>query len=127
MDEKINILVVDDAPGMRAVLAGLLEYAGYHVVMAEDGYHGIRAARKLNFNVAFIDVRMPGMDGWKTYKEVKKINPDTNVIMMTGLDSDQCLEKEVSQGAFACISKPFDGAELLQLVDRAIRKEGKEK
>ena len=127
MHEEINILVIDDAPGMRMVLAGLLEYAGYHVVMAEDGYQGISAARKLNFNVAFIDVRMPGIDGWKTYNEVKKINPNTNIIMMTGLDSDQCIDKVVSQGAFACISKPFDGAELLKLVDRAIGKEGKEK
>ncbi|MDR4504670.1 MAG: response regulator [Candidatus Scalindua sp.] len=127
MQQKINILVIDDAPGMRMALAGLLEYAGYHVVVAEDGYHGINAARKLNFNVAFIDVRMPGIDGWKTSREVKKINPDTNVIMMTGLDSDQCSDKVVSQGPFACISKPFDGAELLQLVDRAIGKEGKEK
>ncbi len=127
MHEKINILVIDDAPGMRMALAGILEYAGYHVVMAEDGYHGVNAARKLNFSVAFIDVRMPGMDGCTTYKEVKKINPNTHVIMMTGLDSDQCLDRVVSQGAFACISKPFDGAELLQLVDRAIGKEGKVK
>ncbi|GJQ58056.1 MAG: hypothetical protein SCALA701_08570 [Candidatus Scalindua sp.] len=127
MHEKINILVIDDSPGMRMVLAGLLEYAGYHVVIAEDGYHGIRAARELNFNVAFIDVRMPGIDGCQTYKEVKKINPNTNIIMMTGLDSDQGIDKEVSQGAFACISKPFDGAELLELVDRAIGIEGEEK
>lgn len=46
---------------------------------------------------------------------------------MTGLDSDQGIDKEVSQGAFACISKPFDGAELLELVDRAIGIEGEEK
>ncbi len=124
MHEKINILIIDDSQGMRMVLAGILEYSGYNVVVAEDGYQGINEAKKLNFDVAFIDVRMPSMDGFETCREVKEISPGTNVIMMTGLDSDQCKDNVVYRDAFACISKPFDGAELLMLVDRAIGKEG---
>ena len=125
MGEIINILVVDDEPGMRMALSGILEYSGYHVVMAEDGYHGIEAAKKTDFQVAFVDVRLPGIDGFETFKELKKINPETNVIMMTGLDLEHHKDKAISLGAFTCISKPFDGAELLRLVVRAIGKQEK--
>ena len=126
MHEAINILIIDDARGMRMALAGILEYSGYHVVMAEDGYQGIEAAKKTDFKVAFIDVKMPGIDGFETHKELKKINTHTNVIMMTGLDVEYYLDKAISQGAFTCISKPFDGAELLKLVVRAIGKQERE-
>ncbi|MDR4497362.1 MAG: response regulator [Candidatus Scalindua sp.] len=119
-------MIIDDERGMRMALAGILEYSGYHVVIAEDGYKGIEAAKKTDFKVAFIDVRMPGIDGFDTHKELKKISPDTNVIMMTGLDVEYYLDKAISQGAFTCISKPFDGAELLRLVVRAIGKQEKE-
>ncbi len=65
MQNRFNISVVDDEPGIRITMAGILEDEGHNVIVAEDGYQGIVAAENTNFRIAFIDIRMPGINGIK--------------------------------------------------------------
>lgn len=118
---KTNILVVDDDFSIRETLKGVLEDKGYMVSAAEDGLAAIEMARKTHFDMAIIDVIMPEIDGFQTLDEIKKIDPETKVIMMTGHDVEHFVEKAISLGAFAHLSKPIDMVELLQLTFSAIK------
>ena len=63
MQDQLNILIIDDEPGIRITPAGILEDEGYNVIVAEDGNKRIAAAVMTNFDIAFIDMKMPGIDG----------------------------------------------------------------
>ena len=119
---RTNILVVDDEFSIRETLKGVLEDRGYKVAVAEDGLAAIEKAKKTHFDIMFIDVVMPGIDGFKTLEGVKKVDPKTKLVMMTGHDIEDFVEKTISRGAFACMSKPIDMVELLQLIIKAIKK-----
>ncbi len=118
---RTNILVVDDEFSIRETLKGVLEDRGYKVATAEDGHAAIEMAKKTHFDIMFIDVVMPGIDGFDTLEEVKKVDPKTKLVMMTGHDIEDFVEKAISRGAFAYMSKPVDMVELLQLIIKAIK------
>jgi DNA-binding NtrC family response regulator len=118
---RTNILVVDDEFSTRETLKGVLEDKGYQVAAAEDGLTAMEMAKKTHFDVMFIDVVMPGIDGFKTLEEIKKIDPKTKLVMMTGHEVEDFIEKAISRGAFAYMNKPINMVELLQLIIKAIK------
>ena len=73
--KKAKILVVDDMKGMRLTLAVTIEEMGYDVTGVEDGYQAIDAVKKAHFDLIFMDIKMPGINGVQTFREVKKISP----------------------------------------------------
>jgi len=121
---KINILVVDDLRSVRLTLGGILEDEGHNVVIVEDGYQAIEAVKKAHFDVIFMDIKMPGINGVETFGEIKKIDPKTAVVMMTGYSVEDLVRKAISEGAYVCLHKPFDMEKVIGLVE-AIAKEKK--
>ncbi|MFQ6067684.1 MAG: response regulator [bacterium] len=118
MSDKKNILVVNDELPIREILGNILKNRGYHVFMAEDGYKAIEKAKEISFAIIFLDLRMPGIDGVETLKEIKKISPETKVVMMTGRP-DKNLEKEaIKQGAYTVIYKPFDRKKVIAIAEK---------
>ncbi len=122
---KTNILVVDDLRSISLTLGGILEDEGHNVVTAEDGYQAIEAVRKTHFDVIFMDIKMPGINGVQTFIEIKKIDPKAVVIMMTGYSVEDLVKRAVREGAYTCLHKPFDMEKVITLV-AAIAKEEKE-
>jgi two-component system response regulator HydG len=120
---KTTVLVVDDESAIRDTLQGALEERGCKVYVTADGYTAIQMTRNTHFDIMLIDVLMPGIDGYQTLEEIKKIDPATKVIMMTGQDIKNFSNRSVSGGAFAYITKPVNLDELLQLTISAIEKE----
>ena len=108
MQDPLNILVVDDEPSIRITLAGILEDEGYNVVIAEDGYKGIAAAEKINFNIAFIDMKMPGISGIETFKEFKKISPNTIILLMIAFLDEDALDDTTKLKVQRILYKPLD-------------------
>lgn len=108
MQERLNILVIDDEPSIRITLAEILKDEGYNVIVAEDGYKGIAAAEKTNFEIAFIDMRMPGINGIETFKKIKKISPDTMIFFMTAFLAEDTLEEAAKLETQAILYKPLD-------------------
>lgn len=123
--ERTNILVVDDLRSIRLTLGGILEDEGHNVVIVEDGYQAIEAVKKTHFDVIFTDIKMPGINGVQTFQEIKKIDPKAVVIMMTGYSVEDLVKRAVSEGAYTCLSKPFDMEKVITLV-ASITKEQKE-
>ncbi|MBO7612131.1 MAG: response regulator [Elusimicrobia bacterium] len=108
MTDKLKILIVDDEDSLRLSLASILELEGYEVKTAEDGYKAIELAKKEEFNILFSDIRMPGITGNETFKEIKKIKPDIIGVMMTAYALNDLITDALNTGAFACLSKPFE-------------------
>jgi len=107
-DNKLKILIIDDEDSLRLSLASILELEGYEVKTAEDGFKAIELAKQESFNIIFSDIRMPGMSGTDTFKEIKKIRPDVVGVMMTAYAMNDLIVDALNSGAFACISKPFE-------------------
>ena len=70
------------------------------------------------FDILFLDLRMPDMNGIDTLKEVKKLRPDTTVIMMTGYSVDEMVHKALEEKASEIIYKPFEIEKVLDLIDK---------
>lgn len=105
---NINILVVDDLQSIRLTLEGILEDEGYSVSTAENGYRAIEEARAKHFDIIFMDIKMPGINGVQTFREIKKIDPGASVIMMTAYSVEDLIKEALEEGAYTVIHKPFD-------------------
>lgn len=111
--EKRSILVVDDEPGMRALFTFMLGAKGYAVETAADGEEAIESVQSRSFDLVFLDIRMPYMDGVQVFRELRKHRPQIAVIMMTGYAVEAQLEQALHEGAKGFIRKPFTVDELL--------------
>jgi two-component system response regulator HydG len=118
---KTNILVVDDLKSIRLTLSGLLGDEGYNVVMAEDGYQAIDIAKQAHFDFIFMDIKMPGINGVQTFREIKKINPEAVVIMMTAYSVEDLVREALGEGAYGVVYKPFDIEKIVGMIDSALR------
>jgi len=117
---ETNILVVDDLKGMRVTLGGILEDEGHNVVLAENGYQAIEAAKQTSFDLIFMDIKMPGINGVQTFREVKKINPQAAVIMMAAYSVEYLVREALEEGAYAVVYKPFDIENILSIIESAL-------
>jgi two-component system, NtrC family, response regulator HydG len=122
MRDNVRVLVVDDEEGMRMTLAANLELEGYQVIEAKDGYEAVDLIRREPFAVVVTDIRMPGMSGLDTYREIKKIRPDTTVVMMTAFALERLVDEGLQEGVFTVLSKPFSMEHVIAVVERAARK-----
>jgi len=105
---KIKALVVDDEAVIRDFLSRFLSLNGIEVTAAADGVKAVELTGKEEFDITFLDVRMPKMDGLETLRALKKIRPQGNYVMMTGYAVDDLLEKAEKEGAVSSLKKPFD-------------------
>jgi Response regulator containing CheY-like receiver, AAA-type ATPase, and DNA-binding domains len=115
-EKKLNILIADDEEGLRFSLASILEIEGYDVQTAGDGLEALELVKKNEFDIAFFDIRMPEMNGVEAFKRIKEISPETIVVMMTAYAMNDLIKEAVKEGAFACISKPFEIEDVLNTV-----------
>jgi len=121
MAEKVKILVVDDEESAARTLGGILEDEGYSVDTAGDGNKAIEMVKKTHYNVIFMDIKMPGINGVEAFKEVKRIDPDAAVIMMTAYSVEDLIKEAIQEGAYACVYKPFDMEKVLKTIDEALK------
>lgn len=117
MDAKANILIVDDEMGMRETLLDILADMGYHTVIAVDGHEAIQKAKENAFDVIFMDVRMPGINGVDALKEIKKIHPETAVVLMTAYAIDDRIKEAERKGAYSVLDKPLDVETIISLIE----------
>ncbi len=108
-----SILVVDDEEVMRDVLGSLLTQAGYEVSLAANGHDGLELARKGSYAAAIVDMMLPEMDGMTVLEELKKIDPELVVLMITAYASVETAIAAMRKGAFDYVAKPFKHEELL--------------
>ena len=115
-----RILVADDEPSMRWLLERVLRQAGHSVTVVEDGAGALAQAGAEPYDLAFVDVRMPGVDGLEVLSRLKTLAPDTAVIVMTAHGSVRSAVEAMQRGAYDYLTKPFDNDEVRLLAERAL-------
>ncbi len=114
-----KLLLIDDEEGIRKLLSISLKSDGYDVVTAESGEQGLNLFQKEFFPIVLTDIKMPGMDGIQVLKEIKKINPDTEVIVITGHGDMESAVQSLHLGASDFINKPVSDHVLSVALERA--------
>src|SRR6202795_2987698 len=120
MSRKGTILVVDDEEIMRDILQTLLTREGYEVRLASSGEEGLDLARSVPFDAAIVDIMMPGINGIETLDELKRIDEDLAVLIITAYASVESAISAMKNGAFDYITKPFKNDEVLVVVRNAM-------
>jgi two-component system, NtrC family, response regulator PilR len=117
-----TILVVDDEEIMREILDTLLSREGYDVRLASSGAEGLELARATPFDAAIVDIMMPGLDGIATLDELKRIDEDLAVIIITAYASVESAISAMKNGAFDYVTKPFKNDEVLVVIRNAMER-----
>ncbi|MBI4478347.1 MAG: sigma-54-dependent Fis family transcriptional regulator [Acidobacteria bacterium] len=122
MAKKGSVLIVDDEEIMREILQALLTREGYDVRVTAGGADGIELARAMPFDAAIVDVMMPGMDGLTALDELKRIDDDLPVVMITAFASVENAIAAMKAGAYDYITKPFKNDEVMAVLRNAIER-----
>jgi DNA-binding NtrC family response regulator len=122
MARKGTILIVDDEEIMREILDALLTREGYEVRVASTGSEGVELARGLAFDAAVVDIMMPDLDGIAALEELRKLDEDLPVIMITAFASVETAIAAMKGGAFDYITKPFKNDEVLVVLRNAVER-----
>ena len=115
----VRVLVVDDEPDFVELFASRLQEMGEKVVGVSGGWECLKALEKEEFDVVFLDIKMPGMDGLETLKAIKAEYPLVEVILLTGHGSIDTAVEGMKAGAFDYLLKPADYDELIQKLQAA--------
>ncbi|HUV05053.1 MAG TPA: response regulator [Armatimonadota bacterium] len=105
--KALNIMVVDDEPGIRELIRDVLTRHGHKVVCAENGVEAVGLMSSDPMDVVYLDIRMPNGDGLMALREMRRLRPSMPVIMITGSARRDVLDETMELGAFACLVKPF--------------------
>jgi len=114
MATAIKVLMVDDEAQFRSTTSKILSKRGYETTVAESGEQAIEILKKAPQDVVILDIRMPGMDGHEALARMKEIEPDVQVIMLTGHGGGESAKESLKHGAFDYLNKPCD-IELLSM------------
>lgn len=115
----VSVLVIDDDPALCQVVSKTLDRAGYETQMVHDGLKAIRMIEKIPVDIVVTDLFMPGTDGLEVIAMLRKVAPSTNIVVMSGYDSNgeiDYLKAAKIFGATSIIRKPFRQVELLDAV-----------
>ena len=121
MPKNTRILIVDDEAVLRDTMSVWLKEKGYEVEKASNGTEAIEKLRKESFNVAFVDMKMPGLNGIEVLRAVKKINPALSVLIMTAYATIETAILAMKEGAYDYLIKPFSLDEVELIVKKIVR------
>jgi two-component system, NtrC family, nitrogen regulation response regulator GlnG len=115
-----RILIADDEDSLRWVLDKGLRQAGYEVTAVKDGESALRAFEAEPFDLVFLDIRMPGLDGLTALARLRERAPDAHVVVMTAHGTMETAIQAMQRGAYDYLAKPFDLDEAVLVAERAL-------
>jgi DNA-binding NtrC family response regulator len=119
-ERGIQILIIDDDVQLSSMLAHLVKKEGFEAEVVHDGESAMRTLRSCMPDVILLDLKLPGMSGMEVLKQVKGLEQDLPVIMMTGSGEIRDAVEAMKAGAHDYLTKPFDDHEVLRAVHRAL-------
>ncbi len=102
-----DVLIIDDEPGIRASLRSILQDERYRVFLAADAYEGFAILEKENVDLVFLDVLLPRMGGLEALERLRKLQPETEIVMISGHANMEMAVRAVKLGAFDFLEKPL--------------------
>ncbi|MBN2543446.1 sigma-54-dependent Fis family transcriptional regulator [bacterium] len=118
---KTKILIVDDEKSQRELLGGFLKKKGYETVVAGSAEEGLELFEKDCFNLAILDIKLPGMDGIQLVGCLKELDPDFPAILLTAFGTVESAVRGMKAGAYDYLTKPINLEELLEVITKALK------
>jgi two-component system, NtrC family, C4-dicarboxylate transport response regulator DctD len=113
----LKILIVDDEEIVRYTLGEFLKMKGHSPDHEEDGMAGFRAIQNTAYDVAFVDIRMPGMGGIQLLRQALAIQPHLSIIVMSGHGDTETRQEALQAGAFSFLYKPFRLKDVIDVIE----------
>ena len=126
---ELAVLVVDDSPFARTMLVRALVDIGFseaQIFQAQNGEEVLQAIQEREFSLVILDIVMTGIDGVSVLREIKKIHPQSKVIMCSSSNSEEIIKESVLLGSDAFIVKPYQNETLKRVVNRIMNLSTKE-
>jgi two-component system response regulator HydG len=118
-EHKTSILIVDDNVSQCKTMSLILRHKGYTVATANDGLEAIQKVEEQPFDMIFMDIKMPLMNGVETYRRIKEIRPGAVVMMMTAYSVEDLVQQALEEGASGVVYKPLDIERVLAIIEEA--------
>ena len=121
-EEKIRVLIAEDEDGLRTTIAAWLGDEGFVVEQASNGLDAIKLVQSQDFDIALLDIRMPGVNGLEVLRFIKKNSAVTDIVMMTAMSDISMAVEAMKLGAKEYLSKPIDLDQLVPQLRSLVRK-----
>ena len=118
---RANILVIDDEEVIRSLFKETLEELGHRVIAVETGFEGLKLVKQQEFDLVFIDLKMPRMVGDDLFGRIKAIKPRLPVTIITGYPDSGMMARALAQGPFGVMNKPFSESDIVTAVTNFLR------
>ena len=122
MAENVRIMVVDDEPSVLESFKMILKIKDYDVATFPDGPSALAQLEKGKYDIAFVDYKLPGMDGLEVLKKIKETDVNVEVIIVTAYATESSHANAITLGALEYLRKPFLMEEIYELVERGLRR-----
>ncbi len=117
---NISILILDDEPIVTKRLRPALEKKGYHVESFTESTKALERIKDHQFDIIITDLKMEGISGMELLDEIKKLNPDAELIVITGFATMETAKESFKKGVFDFLAKPFKLSEIVDVVGKAV-------
>jgi len=121
VQEKIKVLVVDDEESARVALSKILTHDGYDVSAAGNGVEALEFLRNRDVDLIITDINMPEMNGLTFLRELNRIHPQSNVVMLTAYGEVESYLEAMNLGAFEYINKPVNYEDLKKVINKIFK------
>ncbi len=119
-EQNISILILDDEPIVAKRLKPALEKKGYQVESFTESSKALERIKKEKFDIVITDLKMEGISGMEFLEEVRRLWPDTAVIVITGFATMETAKESFKKGVFDFLAKPFKLGEIIEIVGKAV-------
>jgi len=114
---KARIMVIDDDELVRSLFKETLEEQGHTVVTVGTSVQGIDYAKQREFDLVFLDLKMPDIDGAELLKQIRSAKPKLPVTIITGYPGSEMMQRALKEGPFGVMNKPFDDSDIVDAVN----------
>ena len=118
---KARILVIDDDELIRSLFKDTLDKYGHTVVTASTGAEGLDYIKRWDFDLVFLDLKLPEIDGAQLLRELRSAKPRLPVMIITGYPGSEMMERAFKEGPFGVMDKPFDASDIIAAVNSFLR------
>ena len=118
---KANILVIDDEEMVRLLFKETLEELGHTVMVAENGFKGLELVKQRDFDLVFLDLKMPEMVGDELFGRIREVKPRLPVTIISGYPDSGMMKRALAQGPFGVMNKPFSESDIIAAVNNFLR------
>ncbi len=123
----VSILVVDDEETTRLLFKETLEEFGHRVTTAEAALEGLGLVKKQDFDLVFLDLKMPGMNGAEFLSQIRTIKPKLPVTIITGYPHNEIMSRALAESPLGVMNKPFDESDIIDAVSTFLQVAGRDR